>query len=82
LLNCGNNLAPNCHINEFNKSLQSTLCGAILGTHRFQRAGVAGCALKSNGATRRDCTLEAMRTQGAFSISSQASFQLVDCIQL
>jgi hypothetical protein len=23
------------------------------------------CALKSNWATRRDCTLEAMRTQGA-----------------
>ena len=42
------NLAPNYQINQFNKSLQSTLCGANLGAHRFQRAGVAGCALKSN----------------------------------
>jgi hypothetical protein len=58
-----------------NSPLQSTLYGADLGTHRFQRAGVAGCALKSNGATRRDRTLEAMRTRGAFPISSQASFK-------
>jgi hypothetical protein len=61
-----------------NKSpLQSTLCGADLGTHRIQRAVVAGYALKSNGATRRDCSLEAMRTQGDFPISSQASFPLL-----
>src|SRR5262249_32266866 len=33
------------------------------GTHRFQRAGVAGCALNSNWATRHSCTLEAERTQ-------------------
>jgi hypothetical protein len=46
--------------------MQSALYDANLGTHRFQRAGVARCALKSSGATRRDCTLEAMRTQGAF----------------
>jgi hypothetical protein len=34
-----------------------------LGTHRFQRAVVARCAIKSNGSPSRDCTLEAMRTQ-------------------
>jgi hypothetical protein len=37
--------------------------GSALGTHRFQRALVARGPLKSNGATRRDCALEAMRTQ-------------------
>jgi hypothetical protein len=62
--------------------LQSALCGANLGTHRFQRAGVAGCALKSNWATRRDCALEAARTQGDFPISSRASFRVVDCIRV
>jgi hypothetical protein len=34
-----------------------------LGAHRFQPAGVAGYALKSDWATRRDCTLETMRAQ-------------------
>jgi hypothetical protein len=32
------------------------------GTHRFQRAGSAGSALKNDCASVRDCTLEAMRT--------------------
>ena len=59
-----------------NSPLQSTLCGANLGTRRFQRAAVAGCALKSNGATRRDCALEATRTRSAFPVSSQASFRV------
>jgi len=36
----------------------------ILGTHRFQRAVSAGCALENNGPSNRGYTLEAMRTQG------------------
>jgi hypothetical protein len=43
----------------------NTLIGANLGTHRFQRAGVAGGELKSNWATCLDRTLEAMRTQAS-----------------
>src|SRR5262245_65356735 len=45
--------------------LQSILCGGALGTHRFQWAAQAGGALGNNGPSSRDCTLEAMRTQGA-----------------
>jgi|SRR5262245_4833660 len=45
--------------------LQSILCGGALGTHRFQRAVSAGGAFGNNGPSSRDCTLEAMRTQGA-----------------
>src|SRR5262245_47525386 len=36
-----------------------------LGTHRFQRADSARGALRSNRPSPQDCTLEAMRTQGA-----------------
>src|SRR6266542_4510314 len=36
-----------------------------LGTHRFQRAVSAGGALGSDRPSNQDCTLEAMRTQGA-----------------
>jgi hypothetical protein len=46
---------------------------ASLGTHRFQRAVSAGGALGNNGPSKPDCTLEAMRTQGAPSIYAQAS---------
>jgi hypothetical protein len=42
----------------------NTLTGEDLGTHRFQRAVSAGGALRSSGPSNRDCTLEAMRTQG------------------
>jgi hypothetical protein len=41
------------------------LIGVYLGTHRFQRAVSAGGLSGNNGPSIRDCTLEAMRTQGA-----------------
>jgi len=47
---------------------------------RFQRAVSASRLIASQCASRHDCAPEATRTQGAFLISSQASFQMVDSI--
>jgi len=60
-----------CAKGKYLKPLQiKTICNQYcvaraLGTHRFQRAVSPEGALGSNGPSNRDCTLEAMRTQGA-----------------
>jgi hypothetical protein len=60
--------------------LQSTLCGANLGTHRFQRAVSVSRSIDLQCASCHSCTLEAMRTQGAFPVSTQTSFILLKAL--
>jgi len=55
-------MRPSAHTKSLKPAHKS---GCALGTHRFQRAVSARGALGNNGPSNRDCTLEAMRTQGA-----------------